>query len=192
MNIINNKGSRRFVSVVVAVAFVFTVFTVRASEAEAASKKMEVTSSGIQDGWINPDYCGWDSKGNINTRSIPLKIKNAPKKTKYYAVYMYDKSDDDFVQWLAANYTSKNFPANASKKKAKKMVQGVNGFGKIGYGAPLPAIASGTHIYVIKVYALKSKLRLEKGFADGNFQDAIRGKVLATATIKGKAARAGV
>jgi Raf kinase inhibitor-like YbhB/YbcL family protein len=150
-----------------------------------AAEKMKVTSSGVKDGWILTKYCYNDSKGKINTRSLPLQITGAPKETKYYAVYMYDTTVP-WVHWLAANYKSNKFTDNASKKKAGKMVQGRNDYGEIGYGAPKPP--SGTHVYVVKVYALKEKVSLEKGFTHGEFKAAIKGKVLGTASIKGKCA----
>jgi Raf kinase inhibitor-like YbhB/YbcL family protein len=182
----NGKIGGRLVAVALAAALIFTVVASYTTEAEAASKKMTVTSAGIKGGWIDSAYCYRDAKGNAKTKSMPLSVKNAPKDTKYFAVYMYDKSADDFVHWLAANYKSKDFPANASKNKAKNMVQGKNDFGKVGYGAPTPPSGTGTHTYVIKVYALKSKASLSKGFSYGEFKDAIKGKVLATATINGK------
>jgi Raf kinase inhibitor-like YbhB/YbcL family protein len=184
--ITNNKTGGRLIAVALAVALIFTVIAAYTTDAEAASKKMTVTSAGIKSGWIDSAYCYRDANGNAKTKSMPLSVKDAPKGTKYYAVYMYDKSANDFVHWTAANYKSKSFPADASKKKAKNMVQGTNDFGKVGYGAPTPPSGTGTHTYVIKVYALKGKVSLKKGFSYGEFKNAIKGKVLATATINGK------
>jgi Raf kinase inhibitor-like YbhB/YbcL family protein len=185
--IIRNKRSSRLVVAAVVAALIFAIFAAYTTEAEAASK-MKVTSTGIKSGKIQSTYCYTDSKGNATTKSMPLKITNAPKGTKYYAVYMYDKSAGDFVHWTAVNYKSKSFPANASKKKASKMVQGANDFGKVGYCAPTPPAGTGTHTYVIKVYALKSKVSLDKGFSYSAFKAAIKGKVLATATLNGTCA----
>ncbi|MDR1043482.1 MAG: YbhB/YbcL family Raf kinase inhibitor-like protein [Clostridiales Family XIII bacterium] len=187
MNIITSgKMSGRLIAVALAVVLIFTVVAAHTTAVDAASKKMKVTSSGVKGGWFDSAYCYRDAKGNAKTRSMPLSVKDAPEDTKYYAVYMYDKSANDFVHWLAANYKSKSFPANASKNKAKNMVQGRNDFDKVGYGAPTPPSGTGTHTYVIEVYALKDKVSLDKGFSYNEFKNAIKGKVLATATINGK------
>ena len=148
--------------------------------------EMKVTSSGIKNGKIAEKYGMYGSlkdKNNIPKMSIPLTVKNAPKKTKYYAVYMYD-NDIPWVHWLAVNYKSKTFTEDASRKKSKSMKQGKNSFGTIGYGGPTPP--DKTHTYTIKVYALKSKVTLSEGFSYKQFNKAIKGKVLSTATIKGK------
>ena len=73
---------------------------------------------------------------------------------------------------------------DASKKKSNLMVQGKNNFATIGYGGPTPPDKA--HKYIIKVYALKSKVNLSNGFSYSQFKKAINGKVLATATIKGR------
>jgi Raf kinase inhibitor-like YbhB/YbcL family protein len=150
-----------------------------------AATKMTVKSSGIKNGVLADKYGvrGTLSQG-IPTVSLPLTIKNAPKKAKYFAVYLYDPDGGNWVHWTAVNYKSKTFKANASVKQKSKMVQGKNDFDKTGYGGPTPP--SGTHQYVIKVYALKSKVSLKKGFTYSQFKKAIKGKTLATATIKGK------
>ncbi|MCL2115245.1 MAG: YbhB/YbcL family Raf kinase inhibitor-like protein [Methanobrevibacter sp.] len=148
--------------------------------------KMTVSSQGIKNGKIAEKYGMYGSvkdKNGIPKVSMPLAIKNAPKKTKYFAVYMYDNTVP-WVHWLGVNYKSKTFTEDASRKKASSMVQGKNSFGTRGYGGPTPP--DKTHTYTIKVYALKSKVSLSNGFSYSQFNKAIKGKTLATATIKGK------
>jgi len=154
----------------------------------AATPKMKVTSASIKNGIIaeNHGMYGTVDTKSIPKVSIPLKVSNAPKKTKYYAVYMYD-NDVSWVHWLSANYKSSTFKTDASKKNAKSMVQGKNSFGTLGYGGPTPP--DKTHTYTLKVYALKSKVSLKSGFTQAQFNKAIKGKVLATASIKGKYVR---
>jgi Raf kinase inhibitor-like YbhB/YbcL family protein len=180
----NSRINRVVVATCLCAALVCASFVVSTGGAHAASK-MKVTSSGIKSGQILPQYCYTDSKGNANTKSLPLKITDAPKGTKCYAVYMYDKTYP-WVHWLAVNYGGKTFKADASKKDAKKMAQGKNDFGKVGYGGPTPP--DKTHTYVVKVYALKSKVSLKDGFTYKEFEKAIKGKVLATASVNGKCA----
>lgn len=153
----------------------------------AATKKIKVTSSGIKNGKIDSQYGMYGKCENgVPTRSIPIKIKSKPKGTKYYAIYMYDPDAGNFCHWTAVNIKAKNknIKANASKKNKPKMVQGMNDFSKIGYGGPTPP--DKTHKYVIKVYALKSKVNLKKGYSVAEFKAAIKGKVIASTKIKGK------
>ncbi|MGL4669632.1 MAG: YbhB/YbcL family Raf kinase inhibitor-like protein [Methanobacteriaceae archaeon] len=149
------------------------------------TSKMEIKSSGISNGKISEKYgmYGVVDKKGIPKISIPIEVKKAPKNTKYYAIYMYD-NNVPWVHWLAVNYNSKNFKADASRKNAKSMIQGKNSFGKVGYGGPTPP--DKTHTYTIKVYALKSKVKLSNGFSYKQFNKAIKGKILSTKTIKGK------
>jgi Raf kinase inhibitor-like YbhB/YbcL family protein len=180
---IDRKISRILVAAFVCVALVVSSAAIGAEGAHADSKKMKVTSAAVKNGYIDAKYCYTNSSGEANTRSLPLKIENSPAGTKYYAIYMYDKTYP-WVHWLAANYKSSNVPANASKDKKKSMVQGKNDFGKVGYGGPTPP--DKTHTYVVKVYALKSKVDLKSGFTYTEFTKAIKGKVLKTATLSGK------
>lgn len=153
----------------------------------AAKKKIKITSSGIKNGVIDKQYgmYGKTNSSNIPYVSIPIKITSTPKGTKYYAIYMYDPDAGNFCHWTAVNIKakSKNIKANASKKNSPKMIQGLNDFGKTGYGGPTPPK---THTYVIKVYALKSKVNLKKGFTVSEFKAAIKGKTLGSTKIKGK------
>ncbi len=146
---------------------------------------IKVTSSGINNGKIGEKYGMYGSvdKKGIPKVSIPIKITNAPKKTKYYAIYMYD-NNVPWTHWMVVNYKSNNFKIDASRKNANSMIQGKNSFGTIGYGGPTPP--DKTHTYTIKIYAIEKKVKLSNGFSYSQFNKAIKGKILSTATIKGK------
>jgi Raf kinase inhibitor-like YbhB/YbcL family protein len=178
------KGSRVAIAILICLSLVGAFLPIGATEAQAAGK-ITVKSSGINNGTIDKAYGakGTAKKNGIPTKSIPIKVTKAPSGTKYYAIYMYDPDGGNWTHWLAANYKSKTFAANASKAKKKNMVQGKNDFGTTGYGGPTPP--SGTHKYVIKVYALKGKVSLNNGFTLAQFKSAVKGKTLATTTIKG-------
>jgi len=139
---------------------------------------MKVKSSGIKNGYIQKKY-GY----HFLDHSIPLTIMGVPAKTRYLAVYMYDESKDayHFVHWIAANISkTSSIKENAS---STMKVQGQNSNGDAVYMGPCPPE---THTYVIKVYALSSRLSLKNGFTLSKFKKAIKGKVLASASLKGK------
>ena len=145
---------------------------------------MPHSTCGIKSGKIAKKY-GYN---NGNT-SLPLKVTNIPKKAKYLAIYMRDLNVS-WVHWLAVDIskgkssaTTKKIIANASKKWARKMAQGVTGEGIKKYEGPHPPE---THTYAITVYALKAKTNLSNGFTYSKFKKAIKGKVVKKYTIKGK------
>lgn len=75
---------------------------------------MNVTSSGIINGIIQPQYGGRGTQFNENhipTFSLPFKVENVPEKTVSLAIVLEDKdaypvtSGFAWIHWLAANIT---------------------------------------------------------------------------------------
>lgn len=151
-------------------------------QAECASAKgMTVTSTGVSKGVIAKKY-GAAGSGT----SLPLKVTKIPKKARYLAVSIVDKSNSNRVKWAAANIskgkktaTKTSIAAGASKKSAKKMQQGTTGSGTIGYEGP----ESSSHKYAITVYALKSKASVKNGFTLAQLKKAMKGKIAAQKTV---------
>jgi Raf kinase inhibitor-like YbhB/YbcL family protein len=102
--------------------------------------------------------------------SPQLSWEHAPQGTQAFAVTMYDKdapTGSGFWHWVVFN-----IPANVTELKsgagdpAKNLmpagaIQGNTDYGKPGYGGPCPPPGP-AHQYVITVFALKSKLDLDK------------------------------
>jgi Raf kinase inhibitor-like YbhB/YbcL family protein len=66
-------------------------------------------------------------------------------------------------------------------------VQGVNSWGRIGYGGPAPP--SGTHRYFFRLYALDGSLGLGPGATEAEVRMAMEGHVLDTAELMGTYSR---
>lgn len=113
-------------------------------------------------------YNGFGCSGqNISPQ---LSWENAPADTKAFAVTMYDKdapTGSGFWHWVVFN-----IPANVTELKSgagdpsknlmpKDAIQGNTDYGKPGYGGPCPPPGA-PHQYLITVYALKSKIDLDK------------------------------
>jgi Raf kinase inhibitor-like YbhB/YbcL family protein len=62
-------------------------------------------------------------------------------------------------------------------------VQGVNGWGRTGYGGPAPP--SGVHRYYFRLYALDTMLELGPGATDAEVISAMEGHVLDTTELMG-------
>lgn len=102
--------------------------------------------------------------------SPQLSWENAPEGTAFFAVTMYDKdapTGSGFWHWVVfnipANITElKSGAGDVSKKMLpKEVIQSITDFGKPGYGGPCPPPGA-PHQYLITVYALKSKIDLDK------------------------------
>jgi len=153
--------------------------------AEAVSTDFTISSSGIVDGVILDAYGarGEQKANGIPSRSFALSLQNIPANTACLALSVIDPDGGNWVHWLAANLTNGDIAENASIDLAGNMVQGKNDFGFVGYGGPTPP--SGTHTYVVTVYALSSSVDLKNGFSQKQFQTAINPVVIASATLTG-------
>ena len=64
-------------------------------------------------------------------------------------------------------------------------VQGLNDFGKTGYGGPCPPPGK-AHRYYFKLYALDSQLNLKPGATKKAVEQAMQGHILAQAEVMGR------
>lgn len=85
---------------------------------------MNVTSSGIINGIIQPQYGGRGTQFNENhipTFSLPFKVENAPEKTVSLAIVLEDKDaypvtgGFTWIHWLAANIARFEIKDNESQ-----------------------------------------------------------------------------
>jgi Raf kinase inhibitor-like YbhB/YbcL family protein len=115
--------------------------------------------------------------------SPDLLWAGAPDGTVAFALIVDDPDAHDFAHWLVYNITGSatgSLPeAMAASPDAPS--QGVNDFGKIGYGGPCPP--SGTHHYRFTLYALDDALPLTSAPHATELRAAIDGHVLATARL---------
>lgn len=118
---------------------------------------------------------------DINPR---LEIRDVPEATKSLCMVMHDPDSvkGDFVHWVAYNIK----PTNAIPESDKTGTAGRNDFGRLGYGGPCPQ--SGTHRYVMELFALNSTLELSEGARREEVEQTMRGHVLASAQLTGRVA----
>lgn len=163
---------------------------------------MIVTSKGIQNGIVDVKYGKYGEQFNENgipTYSLPFEIKNAPDGTVSYAIVLEDKDAYPvsggfaWIHWTAANITRTDIKENESQT-ATDFVQGVNSWTSMQggeqtkelssfYGGMVPPDAP--HLYELHVYALNTKLELEKGFLMNDLYKKMDGHILAQYTLKG-------
>lgn len=103
-------------------------------------------------------------------KSPELYWENAPRGTESFAITMYDKdapTGSGFWHWVVYNippdiFELKEGAGNISQKNLPdSAINGMNDAGLNGYIGPCPPPAQ-NHLYLITVYALKTKLKLNK------------------------------
>ncbi len=114
----------------------------------------------------------------------PIEISEVPKDTKSIALIVndLDSPSKTWAHWILWNLNpeAKKIPEGCDSSIC---TQGINDFGKIGYGGPCPR--SGTHRYQFKVYALKTELNLPEGSGIRDVENAIDGNIIDSAMLTG-------
>src|SRR5512143_123775 len=125
--------------------------------------------------------------------SPALSWSGAPEKTGSFALIVDDPDAPGrtFVHWVVFDLPARSIslpqavPAQRSIQTGG--AQGVNDFGKVGYGGPCPP--SGTHRYVFTLYALDGPLALPGRASKEDVVRAIEGHVLGQARLVGRYSR---
>ncbi len=115
----------------------------------------------------------------------PLEISDIPEGAVELALSLEDPDAPVgvFTHWLVWNLppTISGIDEGALPKGA---MEGRNSANRSGYFAPCPT--EGTHHYHFQVFALSEKLEIESGADRDDFEDSLKGKVLARAELVGR------
>ena len=147
---------------------------------------MELTSTAFSQGEIIPDTYTCKGK-NI---SPEMAWKGTPGETKSFTLIVEDPDapGGTYTHWIAYNINAKrnalpsNLPGNS---RVDGMMQGINDFGKVGYGGPCPPQAHGPHRYYFKIFALDTILDLPPGADKIDLGKAMNGHILAETELMG-------
>lgn len=173
--------------------------------------KMNLSSSGIKNGIIDPQYgaASKDKLGAMPLESIPLNWSGAPANTKSYAVTILDYDTVPilgfpWIHWIASDIapTTTSLPANASTTMAADMIQGYNSYANgfpldlvsikgfqvprenaYHYGGMVPV--NFPHKYTMKVYALDTTLNLKQGYGLNDLLNAMEGHIVGEGVVYG-------
>jgi Raf kinase inhibitor-like YbhB/YbcL family protein len=122
-----------------------------------------------------------------------LSWEKAPESARSFALICRDPDapGGTFIHWVLFNIPEnvKGLPEGLGREPTSSFggTQGTNSFGRIGYDGPKPP--TGTHRYYFDLYALDGMLDLDSTATAGRVQQAMKGHVLAEASLMGKYAR---
>ena len=146
-----------------------------------------LTSTAFTDGSAIPSRHTCDG----DDVSPEISWSGAPEGTAAFALVMDDPDANGFVHWVVVDFTGSATGALpegvGSSPDAPR--QGMNDFRRIGYGGPCPT--SGTHRYVLVLYALSEPLELPGTPTGDDVRAALGGRVLAEARLTATYRRAG-
>ncbi len=148
--------------------------------------EIKITSSAFEDGGLIPAKYTCDGADV----SPPLQWDAVPEGTKSIALICDDPDAPmgTWVHWVLFNLPSdakelaQNIPTEETLPNGAK--QGVNDFGRIGYGGPCPP--SGTHRYFFKIYALDTEVGLQAGADKRRLLKTMEGHILGQDQLVGK------
>ncbi|NJE42324.1 YbhB/YbcL family Raf kinase inhibitor-like protein [Thermococcus sp. GR6] len=101
-----------------------------------------------------------------------------------------DAPDGTFTHWVAWNIPPlgeipRGIPSRGNVEQPIHVMQGMNDFGKIGYGGPCPPKGHGIHHYHFKVYILDRKLNLNPGVSRKELEKSMDGHVIQCGELVG-------
>jgi Raf kinase inhibitor-like YbhB/YbcL family protein len=140
--------------------------------------RLALSSPAFAQGERIPQRYTCDGAGVI----VPLRWTAPPAGTRSFALFVNDPGAP-----VAGGFTHRlawNIPLRARSLRGAAPVEGASGRGTPGWVGPCPP--SGVHRYVFKLYALRSPLPLRSGAGREAFLAALKGRVLATATLVGR------
>jgi Raf kinase inhibitor-like YbhB/YbcL family protein len=146
------------------------------------SSKMTITSPAFTNGGNIPSKYTCDG-ANL---SPPLELHDVPATAKTLALIVDDPDapSGTFTHWFVWNIDPKQ---RAIAEGARFPNQGINDFGRTGYGGPCPP--SGTHRYFFKLYALDRELALPSGPKRARLETEMKGHIVAQTELMGRYAR---
>jgi len=127
--------------------------------------------------------------------SPPLRWLEVPAGVKSFVLIMEDPDapGGTFTHWVLYNIPPNlsQLPENVPKRPEVPGVglQGVNDFGRVGYGGPCPPRTHQPHRYYFRLYALDATLNLRPSAGLSEVRRAMEGHILAEAYVMGRYGR---
>jgi len=144
---------------------------------------LKLESSAFLDGEEIPRKHGYKN-GNIRPQ---LTINGITSNTQSFVIIMDDPDAQAVVGKIWVHWVIWNIDPNINEISESLIpsnaLEGKTDFGEIGYGGPAPP--DKRHTYFFKLYALDTKLNLEKGSSKQQIENAMEGHILEKTTLTG-------
>ena len=144
---------------------------------------LQLKSSTFSNGDEIPKKYGY-KHDNINP---PLSISGIPSKTKSFVLIMDDPDAKAAVGKLWVHWIIFNIEPNTIEIpefcSLPNSIDGKNDFGELGYGGPAPP--DKRHTYIFKLYAIDTKLNLQKGATKEQVENAMNDHIIEKTSLKG-------
>ncbi len=154
----------------------------------AALLALQVTSPAFAEGATIPEVYSCDGADT----SPALRWSPVPAGTASIALTCRDPDAGGFVHWvlygLPPSVTELAAGVPPSDTLPNGARQGINGFGRVGYGGPCPP-AGKAHRYVFTLYALDAALDLPPKATQAQLATAMAGHILAEGQLVGQFSR---
>lgn len=154
--------------------------------AAPAPAVFQLTSPAFKDGDAIPPPYACDGMN----MSPPLSWTDPPAGTQSLALIVTDPDAPagTFVHWVVYNMPASERSLPKAYKRLTRQsdgtLQGINEFGKVGYGGPCPGTEN-THRYRFTLYALDARLPDKIGYSAGELGSAMNGHILAKTQLIG-------
>ena len=132
--------------------------------------------------------------GDGEDLSPPLSWTGLPSGAASLALIVDDPdapSSEPWVHWVIYNLPAdeqglvEGIPPSDRPASPSGAVQGENSWGTVGYRGPAPPRGHGVHHYIFRLFALNQGVNLPRGLDKPSLLAAIRGHVIAEATLTG-------
>lgn len=153
---------------------------------------MQITTDAIDaNGLFDPRYTG-----DFDNSSPELRWDGAPIETRSFALIAEDPDAPKglFTHWVIYNIPAqiRHLPAGipAQETLPNGIRQGINSFGKLGYGGPYPPSGDPAHRYYFRIYALREPPELPNRATREQLIEVITPLIIASGELMGRYQRA--
>jgi Raf kinase inhibitor-like YbhB/YbcL family protein len=151
-------------------------------EAGGPPRRIELTSAAFEDGDRIPDRFGRDG----DDVSPPLEWAGVPDGTVELALLCEDPDAPGgaFTHWVLTGIEP-SVTEVAEGTAPAGAIEGVNGFGDVGWGGPGPPPGDSPHRYIFTLFALSEPLGLPPGSTSDDVRTAVAERQLAEGRLVG-------
>ena len=156
---------------------------------------MKLKSSAFENGGDIPIQFtgeGQDLTPSLGWSGVPVQCKEFALICEDPDAPQRPGKSSPFVHWVVYNispsvtYLPEGLDSKERIEAPIRADQGMNSFGNIGYGGPMPPIGHGVHRYIFKLYALNIELGIPPGSTKEKLLQAMQGHILDAAQLVGK------